>query len=220
MTTGDVPGLLEMETSPHTTNYRDNRLALWKKLQTSRDDYEQSAKRNGATEIASAEAAGRHIRGEVNVFLDELLTHLRKSDAVTFITAAPRGWGLVSERLLDVDPLIPGLIARSFPIPAWADHIDAVEKAVADDRDDWRVWLIKRLERLGDAGLAASEHIFGAVEAVGQGLGQGLGGLGQGLGDGLGGAGRGLGTALVVAAGVLSVGAVVVGGLFLLRRRS
>ena len=218
MTAGDVPGLLEMETSPHTTNYRDSRLALWKKLQTSRDEYEQSAKRNGATETAAAEAAGRHIRGEVNFYLDELLTHLRKSDAVTFITVAPRSWGLVSERLLDTDPLVPSLIARSFPVPAWADRIDAVEKAVADNRDDWKLWLLQRLDRLGEAGLAASEHVLGAVEAVGQGLGEGLGGLGKGLGDGLGGAGKGLGTALVVAAGVLSVGAVVVGGIYLLRR--
>ena len=218
MTTGDIPGLVEMETSAHTRNYRDSRLALWRTLQARRDEYEQTALRHGATEIAAAEAAGRHVRGEVNLFVDELLTHLRKSDAVTFITVAPRSWGLVSERLLDTDPLVPSLIARSFPVPAWADRIDAVEKAVADNRDDWKLWLLQRLDRLGEAGLAASEHVLGAVEAVGKGLGEGLGGLGKGLGDGLGGAGKGLGTALVVAAGVLSVGAVVVGGIYLLRR--
>lgn len=218
MTTGDVPGLLDIETSPQTKNYRDARLKLWRQIQTSRGDYETAAQRHGATETAAAEAAGTHVRGEVNRFLDELLTHLRKSDAITFITAAPRGWGLVSERLLDLDPLVPSLIARSFPIPAWADRIDAVEKAIADDRDDWRSWLGQRLERLGEAGLAATEHVFGAVEAVGQGVGTGIGGLGQGVGDGLGGLGRGLGTALVVTASVLSVGAVVVGGLYLLRR--
>ena len=218
MTTGDIPGLVEMETSAHTRNYRDSRLALWRTLQARRDEYEQTALRHGATEIAAAEAAGRHVRGEVNLFVDELLTHLRKSDAVTFITVAPRSWGLVSERLLDTDPLVPSLIARSFPVPAWADRIDAVEKAVADNRDDWKLWLLQRLDRLGEAGLAASEHVLGAVEAVGQGLGEGLGGLGKGLGDGAGGVGKGLGTALVVAAGVLSVGAVVVGGIYLLRR--
>ena len=218
MTTGDIPGLVDMETSAQTRNYRDSQLALWRTLQARRDDYEKTALRHGATETAAAEAAGRHMRGEVNLFVDELLTHLRKSDAVIFITTAPRSWGLVSERLLDTDPLVPSLIARSFPVPAWADRIDAVEKAVADDRDDWKLWLLQRLDRLGEAGLAASEHVFGAVEAVGQGLGEGLGGLGKGLGDGAGGVGKGLGTALVVAAGVLSVGAVVVGGIYLLRR--
>ena len=218
MTTGDIPGLVEMETSAQTKNYRDSRLALWRLLQSKRDEYEETAKRHGASETAAAEAAGRHVRGEVNLFVDELLTHLRKSDAILFITAAPRSWGLVSERLLDTDPLVPGLIARSFPVPAWADRIDAVEKAIADDRDDWRSWLGQRLDRLGEAGLAATEHVFGAVEAVGQGVGAGLSGLGQGVGDGLGGVGRGLGTALVVTASVLSVGAVVVGGLYLLRR--
>ena len=218
MTTGDIPGLVEMETSAQTRNYRDSRLALWRTLQARRDEYEQTALRHGASENAAAEAAGRHVRGEVNLFVDELLTHLRKSDAVIFITTAPRSWGLSSERLLDTDPLVPSLIARSFPVPAWADRIDAVEKAVADDRDDWKLWLLQRLDRLGEAGVAASEHVFGAVEAVGQGLGDGLSGLGKGIGDGAGGVGKGLGTALVVAAGVLSVGAVVVGGIYLLRK--
>ena len=219
MTTGDIPGLVEMETSAQTRNYRDRRLGLWRLLQSKRDEYEKTALGHGASETVAAESAGRHVRGEVNLFVDELLTHLRKSDAILFITAAPRAWGLISERLLDTDPLVPGLLARSFPVPAWADRIDAVEKAIADDNEDWRRWLIQRLDRLGEAGLAASEHVFGAVQAVGEGLGEGLGGLGKGVGDGVGGVGRGLGTALIVGVSVLSVGAVVVGGLYLLRRR-
>lgn len=219
MTTGDVPGLLEMETSPMTKNYRDSRLQIWRQIQSRRADYEASAKRHGASETVAAEAAGRYVRGTVNQFIDELLTHLRKSDAIRFLTEAPRAWGLVSERLLDADPLVPSMIARSYPIPAWAERFDAVEKAVAEDNADWKVALAKRLETLGEAGLAATEHVFGAVEAVGEGLGEGLGGLGKGVGDGFGGFGRGLGTALIVSASVLSVGAVIVGGLYFLRRR-
>lgn len=217
-----------------TLAYRAERLELWQLLRKKRDEYVSAARQHGASDEAAHAAAARHIRGDVRVFLDELLIHLREQHAGAFIQAAPREWGVRTELLLDVDPLVPNYIAQSFPVAAWSGQIDAAEReavalALAARDADWTPWLARRLERLGDVGANAAEHVFGAAHAVGQGLGQAVGGvgqgvgdavggLGQGLGDGLGGVGQGIGGALKIAAGVVSVGAVVIGGIWLLRR--
>ena len=128
-----------------------------------------------------------------------------------------------TELLLDVDPLIPNYITQSFPVAAWTVQLDAAEReavalALAARDADWTPWLARRLDRLGDAGMSAAEHVFGAVGSVGQGVGEAIGSVGQGVGEGLGGVGRGVGDALKIAAGVVSVGAVIIGGIWLLRR--
>ncbi len=217
----DLPNLDEM--TEQTKRYRADRLDLWKLLQKKRDEYVSAARQHGASEEAAQAAAARHVRGEVRVFVDHLLLHLREQVAGAFVRAAPREWGMRSELLLDVDPLVPGFVAQSFPVAAWTIQLDAAEReAVAlarAERDaDWTPWLMRRLERVGETGEHALEHVFGAVGAVGQGLGDGLGGIGQGLGDGLGGVGKGLGYALKIVAGVASVGAVVIAGIWVLRR--
>ena len=206
-----------------TLAYRAERLELWQLLRKKRDEYVSAARQHGASDEAAHAAAARHIRGDVRVFLDELLIHLREQHAGAFIQAAPREWGVRTELLLDVDPLVPGYVAQSFPVAAWTVQLDEAEReavilARAERDADWTPWLTRRLERVGETGERALEHVFGAVGAVGQGLGDGLGGIGQGLGDGIGGIGKGLGDALKIVAGVVSVGAVVIAGIWVLRR--
>ena len=217
----ELPNLDEM--AEQTRRYRADRLGLWKLLQKKRDEYVSAARQHGASEEAAQAAAARYVRGEVRVFVDHLLLHLREQVAGAFVRAAPREWGVRSEMLLDVDPLVPGYVAQSFPVAAWTVQLDAAEwEAVAlarAERDaDWTPWLKRRLERVGETGEHALEHVFGAVGAVGEGLGEGLGGIGQGLGDGVGGVGKGLGDAIKIVAGVVSVGAVVIAGIWVLRR--
>lgn len=206
-----------------TPKYRAARLELWQLLRKRRDEYVSAARQHGASDEAAHAAAARHIRGDVRVFVDELLIHLREQHAGAFVQAAPREWGVRTELLLDVDPLVPNYIAQSFPVAAWTGQLDAAEReavalALASRDADWTPWLARRLDRLGDTGASAAEHVFGAVGAVGQGVGEAVGGLGKGLGDGIGGVGQGIGGALKIAAGVVSVGAVVIGGIWLLRR--
>ncbi len=213
-----------------TKRYRAERLDLWKLIQKRRDEYVSSARQHGAAEQTAQEAAARHVRGDVRVFVDELLLHLREQQAGALVRTAPREWGVRTELLLDVDPLVPSYIAQSFPVAAWTAQIDQAEReavrlALAERDADWTPWLFQRLERVGEVGASTVEHVFGAVGAVGEGLGsigeglgEGLGGLGKGAGEGLGGIGRGLGDGLRVALGVLGVGVVVIGGIWILRR--
>src|SRR5690606_3882796 len=120
----------------------------------------------------------------------------------------------------DADPLIPSLVARSFPVGAWGDHFDESSKRVADDNKKWSTWLVARLEQVGQTYAETADRVCGVVETVGQDVGAGVGGLGQGLGGGLGSVGEGIGKAVMIGVGALSVGAVVVGGIYLLRDRS
>lgn len=217
----DIPALDEM--SEQTKRYRADRLTLWKLLQKKRDEYVSSARQHGASEEAAQAAAARYIRGEVRVFVDDLLLHLREQAAGAFVKAAPREWGVRTELLLDVDPFVPSYIAQSFPVAAWTVQIDVAEReavalALAERDADWTPWLMRRLERVADVSASAVEHVFGAVEHVGRDVGEGIGGLGKGAGEGLGEVGKGLGDALKIAVGVLSVGAVVIGGIWILRR--
>lgn len=205
----DPPGLLEMETLPQTKNYRAERLKLWEFIRGKHSEYVVRAQKHGASPAAAVAAAGRSLRGEVNLFLGELLTHSRKDDVVRFVMEAPREWGARSELLLEADPLIPSLVARSFPIAAWADRFDEISRLVADDNKRWSTWLAARLEQVGQTGAAAADRVFGVVETVGKGVGAGLGSLGDGLGK-----------AMMVGVGVVSVGAVVLGGLYLFKGKS
>jgi hypothetical protein len=75
-TTQDPPGFLEMETSPKTKNYRADRLKLWQQLQQKHKESRETALKHGA---ADAAAAPRTLHGEINIFIDEFLTHTRWS---------------------------------------------------------------------------------------------------------------------------------------------
>lgn len=216
----DPPGLLEMETLAQTTNYRAERQKLWQHIRARHGEYVMRAQQHGASPAAAMDAAGRSFRGEVNLFLGEMLTHSRKDDVLVFLMDAPREWGARSELLLDADPVIPNLIARSFPIGAWVDRFEEISKQVADDNKRWTTWLAARLEQVGETGAAAADRAFGVVEAVGKGVGEGIGGLGQGIGGGLGSIGEGIGKAVMIGVGVLGTGAVVIGGIYLLRDKT
>lgn len=231
----------------YSLKYRAEQSALWKILQKKRDEYVSRARQHGAPDETALEAAGRYIRGEVRVFVDHLLLHLREQHAGAFVKAAPREWGYRTELLLDADPLVPSYIGESFPVAAWAVQLDAAEReaiqlARAERNADWGPWLMKRMERMGEVGAGAVEHVFGAVGdigtgigtgigeigtgigegigGIGQGVGEGIGGVGKGVGEGAGAAGKGLGDTLRIAGGVLAVGVVVIGGIWLFGRAS
>lgn len=192
-----------METSveeklEYSLKYRAERLTLWKLLQKKRDEYLSRARQHGAPEETAQEAAGRYIRGEVRVFVDHLLLHLREQHAGAFVRAAPREWGYRTELLLDADPLVPSYIGESFPVAAWTVQLDAAEReaiqlARAERDAEWGPWLMHRLDRVGAVGAVAAEHVFGAVGDIGEGVGEGLGEIGKGVGEGLGGIGKGVG---------------------------
>jgi hypothetical protein len=222
------------EMGEQTLKYRAERLGLWKHIQKRRDEYIASARQHGASDEAAHIAAARHMRGEVRVFIDDLLLHLREQHAGAFLKQAPREWGVRTELLLDVDPLVPSFIGQSYPVVAWTGAIDAAEKEVialarAERDADWTPWLMRRMERVGAVGEEALGHVFGAVGAIGQGFGSGvgevgkgvgeaIGGVGKGVGDGVGNLGKGIGDALKIGAAIIGVGAVVIGGIWVLRR--
>ena len=60
-----------------TPKYRTARLELWQLLRKKRDEYVSAARQHGASDEAAHAAAARDIRGDVRVFVDELLIHLR-----------------------------------------------------------------------------------------------------------------------------------------------
>lgn len=149
-----------------TKQYRAERLKLWGLLRQKRDEYAASARQHGASEQTAQDAAARYIRGDVRVFVDDLLIHLREQQAGAFVRAAPREWGVRTELLLDVDPLVPGYVAQSYPVAAWTVQLDeaereAVKSAQAQHDGDWTSWLTRRLERLGELGTSAAGHVFG-----------------------------------------------------------
>jgi hypothetical protein len=121
---------------------------------------------------ARPRAAGRSFRGEVNLYLGEVLTHSRKDDVLAFLMNAPREWGARSELLLDADPLIPSLVARSFPVGPWVDRDEEISKRVADDNKQWSTWLAARLEQVGQTSAVVADRVFGVVETVGKGVGE------------------------------------------------
>ncbi|MFZ6184889.1 hypothetical protein [Nannocystis pusilla] len=163
----DLPSFDDM--AEQTKGYRAHRLALWKHLQKKRDEYVSSARQHGASEEVAQEAAARHMRGEVRVFVDDLLLHLREREADAFVRAAPREWGVRTELLLDVDPVVPSYVAQSYPIPEWTIKLDVAEReavalAQAERDEDWTQWLSKRLQQIGEVGAGVAEHVFGGIE--------------------------------------------------------
>ncbi len=211
------PNVLDVEMSPETVNYRKSRLDIWTKLKQRRDDYLASAMKHGATKPQAEEAAGRDARSEVRWFIGDLLTHAQGKHAAAFITAAPREWGTRAEILLDADPAVPDLIARTYPAITWAAKLDTPTQQIAADDATWHGWIERILPALAPFGLPATAmtSIFGVVDHVGAGIGD----LGSGLGDAASGFGRALGY-LPLALGALGLGAAVLGVGYLLARRT
>ena len=209
------PNVLDMETSPETVNYRKSRLDIWTQIKKKHDDYLASAMKYGATKAQAEEAAGRDARSEVRWLVGELLTRAQGKYAAEFVMAAPREWGMRAEILLGVDPVVPDLIARAYPVATWAAKLDTLTKQVAADDATWQAWVERMLPALLPFGVPsdAMRSIFGLVDNVGA----GIGGVGKGLGDAASGFGRAL-EQLPWALGALGIGAAIVGVGYLLGR--
>jgi hypothetical protein len=205
-----------MESAPETVNYRKHRLEVWTRIQKRYDDYVAGALKHGATREQAEAAAGRDIRGEVRWLIGELLSHTQGEFAADFVMAAPREWGARAEILLDADPIVPKLIAHTYPVSTWAAKLDTLTKQVAADDAAWQAWVARMLPVLQPFGLpsGAMNTLFGIADNVGQGIGS----VGQGIGDAAGSLGRAF-EYLPLALGVVGVGATAVALSILLRPR-
>ncbi len=202
------PNVLDMETAAETTNYRKSRLEAWAQIQKKYEEYRASALKHGASKAQAEEAAGRDARGSIRWIVGESLAHAPGEVAAKFITDAPREWGARAEILLDADPVVPEMLARTYPVTAWATKLDVLTRQVADDNAAWQAWVERMLFSLGPFGVTntAASSIFGFVDNVGK----GVGGLGAGIGEAAGGFGKALGY-LPLALGAVGLGATVLG---------
>lgn len=203
-----APDILDMETAPETANYRKSQLQAWGQIQRKYDDYIASAVKHGASKAQAEEAAGREARGSVRWIVGESLAHAPGEVAAKFVTAAPREWGTRAEILLDADPVVPALIARTYPVATWAAKVDTLTRQVAEDNAAWQGWVERMLPALVPFGVAnnAMSSIFGLVDNVGK----GIGGLGEGIGDAASGFGKAL-SYLPLALGAVGLGAALLG---------
>lgn len=199
------PGVMEKETGPETKNYRASRHELWQALIASRKAYREQAMKHGAEAGAAIAASDKAIRGEVRIFVMEILTHATAEAARDFFERAPRSWGITTEVLLDEGRLVPDLIDRAYPHAQWAKDMDVLTRAVAEDDASWKAYALAGMATLGEAAKAAGEAAFEVAKDVGQGAGDLL----SGGGDLLGGVGKGVGM-LPLALGVAAVGVVTV----------
>lgn len=153
--------LAELIDDPRTKQFQADQLKAWNLLKSDHEAYKQSAEAHGASETAAERAADDYMRGRINFFLGGVLPHTREVRARDFMSAAPKEWGSRSEMLLDLDPLVPELLAKSYHIIAWNVKIDPFSKTIADNPKSWRAWLTTCLERLDAKTLV--DHVIGKV---------------------------------------------------------
>lgn len=153
--------LAELINDPRTKQFQADQLKLWNSIKADHEVYKQSAEAHGASETAAERAADDFMRGRINFFLGSVLPHTREVRAREFMAAAPKEWGSRSEMLLDLDPLVPELLAKTYHIVAWNVKIDPFSKAIADNPSSWRAWLTSCLDRLGAKTLV--DHVIGKV---------------------------------------------------------
>lgn len=206
----DIPSVLEMEQLPETANYRASRLKLWDFLAAKYLDEIKLREQHGATPEQARDSAAKYLRGEINLFLGELLTHSRRVDVVNFFMAAPQGWPQRGEILFG-GPDVPALVKRSYPVEAWAAKVDALDKKIAEDEKSWSAWVARTAEVVG---VAAEKVLEGAGEAA-KGAGEALGGIFGGFGKFF----AAMGNLPTILAATVGVGAVVIGGAYVLKRK-
>lgn len=220
-----------------TKKYRMDRLKLWELIRTNHARYYDDARKAGADAGAAMQAADKHVRGEIRLFMlgddtksidpkanwafnEPLINHVAANDYVEFMLAAPRSWGNNTELLLvddmpgkDGKPgsgLVRKLIDKSLPSAQWAKDMDAINAEKAKQDTTWRLALEKTFAAADKiAGGAGALALKAADTAFGviDNVGEGAGELLKGGGKALQGAGEGVGTALKIVAG----GVVVVG---------
>lgn len=66
---------------------------MWEDLTRKYESYEDYFQENEGLYDDDAKIDAHHHSGPVNVWLDELLTHLRREDAVALVKAMLPGWG-------------------------------------------------------------------------------------------------------------------------------
>lgn len=150
--------LAELSQDPRTIAYRAQRLAAWSDLRKRHAEFQASAEKNGSSEPAAEFAADLHVRGDINYFVGELLTHSRTQHAIEFLTKAPKGWGSRSEMLLDLDSYVTQMVGYSYHIVALNVAVTPLSAVTAEDPVKWRAWLEKLMGQLGAAKTAA--HVF------------------------------------------------------------
>lgn len=207
-----TPDPLEIETSEATKAYRASRLELWKKIQAFHQENRDRALQHGATPTAASEYASKLSRGEVAVFVWELLTHAHRDAAALFFERAPASWAVQAEVLLGSSE-IPALIDRTYPAVSWAQKVNQITREVAETRQKLEAATADMLATFyGSAGAAAAATAR-ALGSVAEGAGSVLGGVGNVVG-GLGELAKGLGTGLgrlPLAIAAVGVAAVTVG---------
>ena len=150
--------LAELSQDPRTIAYRAQRLAAWSDLRRRHAEFQASAEKNGSSEPAAEFAADLHVRGDINYFVGELLTHSRTQHALEFLTKTPKGWGSRSEMLLDLDSYVTQMVGYSYHIVALNVAVTPLSALTAEDPVKWRAWLEKLMGQLGATKAVA--HVF------------------------------------------------------------
>lgn len=128
------------EGKPETIAWRNSRLALWSKIRERRDaDFASAARFTSADK--ARDYAMQRARGEVQIFLAEVLRRASATGAAQFLTEAPFGWYDRPEILLDTGELIPRLIRRSYPSVTYAAKLQELEKQKAKIDTYWGPWI-------------------------------------------------------------------------------
>lgn len=213
-----TPDPLELERLPETQNYRASRRQVWTLLaETHQHDRDRALQHHASPEQATQYADTR-IRGEIAVFLWDLLPHAHRDATARFFEQGPAGWIPRPEILLPL-PLVPALIDRSYSQVQWAQGINQLTREAAEDRARLEKHSIDVMERFFGSAGAAALAVGNGLGAMGQGVGTAVGGVGEGIGA----LGRGLGAALEyvpLALAALGLGVIGIGVAHLSRTRN
>lgn len=204
-----APDPLELEQLPETKNYRASRLQVWTLLVDRHRQDRDRALQHGASSEQATKYADERMRGEVAVFLWDMLPHAHRDAAALFFEKSPAGWISMPEILLPL-PLVPDLIARSYSKVLWAQGINQLTREYAEDRERLEKHSMQVMEGFFGSAAAAAVAVGNGLGAMGQGVGSAVGGVGEGLGA----LGRGLGAALQyapLALAALGLGAIGIG---------
>lgn len=191
-----TPNPLELEQLPETKNYRASRRQIWTLLEQEFRKARDEALQHRASSLQATQYAAKRIRGEVAVFLWDLLPHGHRDAVALFFEHAPAGWIPEPELLFGL-PVVPDLIERSYSKVIWAQGNNKLTREYAEDREKLEKHAIAMMETyFGGVGTAVGALGNGLGKAV-EGVGEAIGGVGEaigGIGSGVGGFARNLGT--------------------------
>lgn len=186
-----APDPIELEQLPETQNYRASRLQVWALLVDRHRQDRDRALQHGASPEQATKYADERMRGEIAVFLWDLLPHAHRDAAALFFERSPAGWIKAPELLLPL-PLVPDVIARSYSQVQWAQGTNQLTREYAEDKARLEKHSMQVMESFFGSTAAAAVAVGNGLGAVGQGVGSVVGGVGEGFGA----LGRGLGAAL------------------------